>query len=130
MTCYFDADLLTFLDKRRSPLVTRCEKDSERYNMIAKWAFKCREQWDKNAKYIMCNDAIPYNVVGDYFVQSADFGSHIYCRTHSDFIAYVDETNQKTYKTVHIPEGKKLTETDVGDGYCIITVSNGDIQVY
>ena len=126
MLCTFDADLRIFLDKRRSPLVARMKKGSKSYQECA-WVFTNREQ--KNVQYMVFGD-LPYNVGGDYFVGPANIKSDIYCRTHPDFVAYVGETDQNKYKTVDIPEGKTLTETHVGDGYCTITVSDGDVQVF
>ena len=118
-----------FLDQRNSPFVTKAEKGSKIYEIISKWAFKDREKWDKRETYQACGGSIPYNKDKDYFVQDDFTLDSLEWRTHSDLIAYVEETDQKDFRIVDIPEGKKLTVVHVGAGLEIVVVSDGDCEV-
>nr|QBK93088.1 MAG: uncharacterized protein LCPAC403_02220 [Pithovirus LCPAC403] len=125
--CEVGSDFLIFLDKRNSPLSVRIQKDNEVYDFLVQ-DLKNHKPWHKNAQYIVCNDGIHYNVDGDYFVDIAEV-DYLHLRTHLDFIAYVDDTDQEEYEIINIPEEKKLTEICFGFE-CVITASDNFIQVY
>nr|QBK93089.1 MAG: uncharacterized protein LCPAC403_02230 [Pithovirus LCPAC403] len=129
------SDFLIFLDKRKSPLSVRVQKSAPSYRLFER-NLTSRKTWDKNAQYIMSNNIMrrntPYNVGGDYFVDIAEV-NYLYLRTHTDFIAYVNDTDQEDYEIVDIPKGKKFTEISTGlecEPECVIVVSDNFIQVY
>ena len=121
---------LIFLDKKNSPLITRMEKGSAKYKTLA-MTFKESEKWDKSKSYRIFNGDILYNEEKDYFVdQSSVSKDGIKWRIHPHLIEYVDKTDQKEFKIVIIPKGKKLTISHIGnEGWEIIVVSDGDCQV-
>nr|QBK93507.1 MAG: uncharacterized protein LCPAC404_02110 [Pithovirus LCPAC404] len=127
--CDLDHDMLIFLDKRYGQdeeygsLIERSNKGCACYNLRAKTTLEHCKQWDKNSEYIRCDDTgddAVYNVAGDYVVCTSGIFDGFAWRTHPFLIAFVEETDQKDYVVVDLPENVKILESDGCLGPCIV----------
>ncbi len=115
-------DARIFLDKINSPLVSREGKECHWY----KGALS--HYRDPNYPKIGMYSKYAYNEEGKYFIHDAGIIKGLEWRTHPDLIAYIEETDQKEYKIMDVPEGKVLTEFQLeeSDSYVMI-ISDGPI---
>ncbi len=127
MTCTLNHEMIIFLDKRDSSLISRQRKNSSWYKFLAEEGFENRENWDKNLTYVTCNGDV-YNIVKDYFVRDeSDRLDDIEWRTHSDLIDFVRETDQKDYELVDISDNMRCwSEIEINHGNFILIMCDNN----
>nr|QBK92581.1 MAG: uncharacterized protein LCPAC401_02190 [Pithovirus LCPAC401] len=109
-------DALIFLNKKRSVLISRIGKESDKYKELI---FKYDEL--KSSTDIF---GYAYNVAGDYFIVDSEIRG-LKWRTHPDLIFYVEETDQTMFKIIDIPEGKVFTEIKLHNAGFTMIVADG-----
>ncbi len=109
-------DARIFLDKVNSPLVLGIGKEADWYESALSHY--------RDPKIGMYEYA--YNEEGKYFIMSAGTGGGIKWRTHPDLIAYIEQTDQKEFKIMDVPEGKVFTEIALDDRFIMI-ISDGSL---
>ena len=95
--CFLSNEMLIFLDKKDSRLVTRKDKSTMFYHLIECDSLADKENWgDIEYKEVLFNCV--YNVKKDYFV--VDNTSELTTtqwRTHTDLISYVKTTDRTRF---------------------------------
>ncbi len=120
-----NANLLIFLDKRKSRLVNRNREGSRTYNDLSCFILDAVRKSKED--YILILDCIPYNVKDNYFITISPLvlSSDLDFRTHPYFIAYA-ENDDEMYNIITILDRRKVSEIKISEGHFIIIISDGN----
>ncbi len=83
---------------------------------------------DRDVSYRFHKYRYPYNMKQKYFVCSSDV-TNVEWWINPDLIAYVEKTNQKTFKIVHTPEGKILTVIKLKDDSQMFIIADSKAEI-